>query len=264
MTDVSAPPSHASRVRDAYAAAAARYARWVAPGFAPVVRSLLGSPTPPAGPGLDVGSGTGLAVRVWRDLVPDARLIALDLTPAMLGYAAGLPRVAADASALPFPDGSFQSLVSVFALHHLSDPAAALGEWARVLAPGGALRVATWGPQSPTLWDVFDEAAREIGLEQTAIAGPALFSKAEPLASAASGTGFTEVAVATDVAAFQFADTAAYWRWRTAFPGAARTVAACSRQQRAALWSKIARRVVAWPRPLVSRHAVLYLRARRG
>ncbi len=42
-----------------------------------------------------------------------------------------------DVAALPFPDGSFDLVVSTFSMHHWSDPAAGLGEIARVLRPAG-------------------------------------------------------------------------------------------------------------------------------
>jgi SAM-dependent methyltransferase len=40
---------------------------------------------------------------------------------------------------LPFPDASFDAIVCVDAINHLADRAAVLGEWARVLVPGGRL-----------------------------------------------------------------------------------------------------------------------------
>jgi SAM-dependent methyltransferase len=40
---------------------------------------------------------------------------------------------------LPFPEGSFDSLICVDAINHLPDRPAILSEWARVLTPGGRL-----------------------------------------------------------------------------------------------------------------------------
>jgi ubiquinone/menaquinone biosynthesis C-methylase UbiE len=48
----------------------------------------------------------------------------------------------ADAAALPFVDGSFDVVVSRFALHHFEDPAVQIAEMRRVLRPGGRLAVA--------------------------------------------------------------------------------------------------------------------------
>lgn len=47
----------------------------------------------------------------------------------------------ADAESLPFPDGHFDIVYSWGVLHHTPDPARALAEAQRVLAPGGQLRV---------------------------------------------------------------------------------------------------------------------------
>ncbi len=43
----------------------------------------------------------------------------------------------ADATALPFPDASFDAVVSCLMLHHIIDWEAAVTEVARVLRPGG-------------------------------------------------------------------------------------------------------------------------------
>jgi len=43
----------------------------------------------------------------------------------------------ADATAMPFPDGSFDSVVSCLMLHHIVEWERALAEVARVLRPGG-------------------------------------------------------------------------------------------------------------------------------
>lgn len=47
----------------------------------------------------------------------------------------------ADAESLPFPDGQFDIVYSWGVLHHTPDPARALAEAQRVLAPGGQLKV---------------------------------------------------------------------------------------------------------------------------
>jgi ubiquinone/menaquinone biosynthesis C-methylase UbiE len=48
----------------------------------------------------------------------------------------------ADAESLPYPDGAFDLVVGHAFLHHLPEPAAALAEAHRVLAPGGGVFVA--------------------------------------------------------------------------------------------------------------------------
>jgi SAM-dependent methyltransferase len=83
---------------------------------------------------LDVAAGTG---HVARALAPKVRaVVALDATQAMLeqGRAYQVPNVIfmrGDAAALPFVDGSFDVVVSRFALHHFERPEVQLAEMRR-------------------------------------------------------------------------------------------------------------------------------------
>ncbi|WP_163509405.1 class I SAM-dependent methyltransferase [Fodinicola acaciae] len=85
---------------------------------------------------VDIACGTGL---VTSQL---AGAIGLDQAEMMLRLAA--PRlggrvVRADASALPFANGSMDAVTMIWLLHLVDDPAPVLGEAARVLRPGGRL-----------------------------------------------------------------------------------------------------------------------------
>ena len=75
-------------------------------------------------------------------------VVGLDYTPAMLGKArataasAGLTNVTfsrGDVSSIPFRTGSFNVVTCGFSIHHLLEPRAAFGEFARILARGGRL-----------------------------------------------------------------------------------------------------------------------------
>jgi SAM-dependent methyltransferase len=100
------------------------------------------------GPVLDMGCGPAhlgayLAAR-------GARVVGLDLAPRMVGAARRqrgaleLGRAVADMRQLPVTSGSCAAVVSFYALHHLPRPelAGVLGEFRRVLAPGGELALA--------------------------------------------------------------------------------------------------------------------------
>jgi ubiquinone/menaquinone biosynthesis C-methylase UbiE len=50
--------------------------------------------------------------------------------------------VVGDVAHLPFPDGSFDAVVSTMSMHHWADTAAGLAEIERVLRPGG--RAVIW------------------------------------------------------------------------------------------------------------------------
>lgn len=88
---------------------------------------------------LDVGCGGGLAVRELAGR--GVRAVGVDVEPAMVEAAAqrfpdGEFRVA-DATALPFDDGSFTGYRADKVLHTLAEPDLAVAEARRVLAAGG-------------------------------------------------------------------------------------------------------------------------------
>jgi SAM-dependent methyltransferase len=116
------------------------YAAWARSGrdasFAPVVALLLDLlPSPSLGV-LDVGCGEG---RVGAELTKRGYVVeGVDIEPAMVELAREHhPAALADATSLPFPDGSFETVVSIHALMEVDDLDAALRENARVLVPGG-------------------------------------------------------------------------------------------------------------------------------
>ena len=97
---------------------------------------------------LDVGCGTGVLLRDLAVRLPGAAcLTGVDAAAAMAGRAratvAGLdPRLGvlrAAAEQLPFPDDSFDLVVSTTSFDHWADQGAGLAECRRVLAPGGHL-----------------------------------------------------------------------------------------------------------------------------
>lgn len=100
---------------------------------------------------LDLGAGTAqIPVELCRRH-PDFRVVAIDLSVAMLDMARNNVEVAGltsqillahvDAKALPFADGRFSCVISNSIVHHIADPAPVLAEAWRVLAPGGHLFV---------------------------------------------------------------------------------------------------------------------------
>jgi demethylmenaquinone methyltransferase/2-methoxy-6-polyprenyl-1,4-benzoquinol methylase len=109
---------------------------------------------------LDVATGTGL---VARDLVRryGARVVGLDLTLSMLrrARAGGVSLVAGRAEQLPFPDASFDGVVFTYLLRYVDDPAATIGELARVLRPGGAMASVEFGVPDDGVaragWDLY-------------------------------------------------------------------------------------------------------------
>ena len=71
---------------------------------------------------------------------------------------AGAQATAGDATALPFPDGSFDRVIAAEVLEHIPADQAALHELARVLRPGGvaAVTVPAWLPER-ICWRLSDD-----------------------------------------------------------------------------------------------------------
>ena len=93
---------------------------------------------------LDVACGTGAVARCSAPLVgPTGRVVGLDLNPGMLTIARGMPAPEGipiewregNATALPFPNASFDLVCCQQGLQFFPDRTAALGEMFGVLAP---------------------------------------------------------------------------------------------------------------------------------
>lgn len=100
---------------------------------------------PPGSKVLDVGSGYSIFFLLGRDW--DADITCCDLDAAaidkMLGICPEFTWLVADATSLPFEDGSFGTVYAGEIIEHVPDPLLALAEWRRVLAPGGTLILTT-------------------------------------------------------------------------------------------------------------------------
>jgi arsenite methyltransferase len=102
---------------------------------------------------LDVGCGTGFpAVELAQRLGPTAHVTGIDPWAAALARAGRKAKVwgvgnvtfiDGDATSMPFPENSFELIVSNLGLNNFADPAAALAECRRVIRPGGRIALAT-------------------------------------------------------------------------------------------------------------------------
>ena len=109
-------------------------------------------PARPVGDVLEIACGTGIATRRLREwLDPSLRLVATDLSEAMLDYAhaklgqrSAIEWREADAARLPFRDGEFGAVVCAFGVMFVPDRQAAFREARRVLGKGGILLFNVW------------------------------------------------------------------------------------------------------------------------
>jgi ubiquinone/menaquinone biosynthesis C-methylase UbiE len=100
---------------------------------------------------LDLACGTGELERRMREAEPTARLVGVDLAPAMVERAraklndqSGVRIEQADVHDLPFEEGTFGVVVCANTFHYFTHPEDVLREARRVLRPGGRLVLLDW------------------------------------------------------------------------------------------------------------------------
>ena len=135
-------------------------AAWMAGDFGIVAKTIAGSgeafarrlEIQPGAHVLDVACGTGnVAIPLARQ---GAHVTGVDIAPNLLAQAR--ERAAAeglkisfdegDAEQLPYPDGTFDAVVTMFGAMFAPSPELVAAECARVLKPGGLLAMANWTP----------------------------------------------------------------------------------------------------------------------
>jgi ubiquinone/menaquinone biosynthesis C-methylase UbiE len=123
----------------------------VGPLFRPFAEKLISLLRPTREDRLiDVACGTGIVARVARErLGPEARIVGVDIAPAMLAVAQSVDRTIdwrqGNATSLPVePSERFTLLTCHQGLQFMPNKAAAVREMRRVLGPGGRLGIATW------------------------------------------------------------------------------------------------------------------------
>ena len=119
---------------------------------------------------LDLGSGAGTDSLIAAQMVgPEGRVTGIDMTLAMLGKAraaaaemgvTNVEFVESEAEQLPFPDGSFDVVISNGVIDLIPDKDAVFAELHRILVPGGRLQIADVTIQNP----VSAEGRRNIDL----------------------------------------------------------------------------------------------------
>lgn len=107
---------------------------------------------PPGAAIVDLGTGPGMLLPLLRARHPDARILGVEVQPAMLAHAreeaarAGATIVEHDIAAgpVPLPDGAADVVTAVHVLHELTYPTPLVAEMRRLLKPGGVAVLYDW------------------------------------------------------------------------------------------------------------------------
>jgi SAM-dependent methyltransferase len=114
---------------------------------------------------VDVGCGTGALTTVLAELIGPDHVAAVDPSEPFVEECRlrvpGADVRVGPAEALPFPDATFDRALSQLVFHFVHDPAAAVGEMARVTRPGGLVAACVWDfTGGMTMLRAFWDAAR--------------------------------------------------------------------------------------------------------
>jgi SAM-dependent methyltransferase len=133
-----------------------------APSYRAMFRALIDLiALEPNGRILDVGCGSGALDRLLAERLPNARIDAVDVNPFLLREAAGLAAgfgarirfAPGSATALPFPDQTFDGVFSITVLEEC-DAEKALAEIMRVTRPGGRIGIVVRAIDLPQWWNL--------------------------------------------------------------------------------------------------------------
>lgn len=195
---------------------------------------------------LDVGCGTGVVAR-RAALAVGARgqVVGVDLNEGMLRVAgraapAGAPVSwrQGNATSLPFPDGSFDVVLSQQMLQFVPEPSRAVAEMHRVLTPGGRLAISVCRPieHAPGYLPLVAGLRQHVGAEAEAMMrSPFPAWSVSRLREIVSGGGFDGVAISIEVMSVRYPSAAEFLRREAACSPLAGLVGAMSPNSRDAL-----------------------------
>ncbi len=162
---------------------------------------------------LDIGCGTGdTTLALAQCLGPDGRVLGVDVSRAMLGWAqeraatASATKAAfvlADAQAHTFAAEGFDLLVSRFGVMFFEDPVAAFANMLRAMKPGGRLAMMCWTSLAGNPWFALprEVAIRRMGPPPAAdpkAPGPLAFSEQDYVLGILQQAGWRDCKIAVE------------------------------------------------------------------
>jgi ubiquinone/menaquinone biosynthesis C-methylase UbiE len=190
----------------------------VGPLFRPFAEQLVAWVAPHRGDSvIDVACGTGIVARVAREqLGPQARIVGVDVAPAMLAVARTVDQTIdwrqGNATSLPVDaTEQFTVLTCHQGLQFMPDKPAAIREMRRVLAAGGRIAIATWSSLEdlPGMHELNAVVERHVG---RIVDSRHSFGDSNALKHLLVEAGFGDVHVGTLAHDVQFADGALFAR----------------------------------------------------
>jgi len=171
---------------------------------------------------LDVATGAGDPALAAADLVgPSGRVVGVDLAPEMVAAArqrAGdrqqVEFAEGDFDSLGFPPGSFDVVLSRWGLMFSADRDRTFRSLHALLAPGGVLAAAVWGPEESSpmmgLGGKVLTTRLELPVPPPGAPGPSSMSDADAASAEFTAAGFTDVSVTEYLVPFRLASPQRY------------------------------------------------------
>lgn len=170
---------------------------------------------------LDLGCGTGSLTRALVGRLAASRIVGLDVSAAYVDHARRQitdPRVefqVGDACAMPFPDSSFDGVLTMLVLPFVPDTAAAVSEMRRVARPCAVVAAAAWDVRGG--W-----VAQRMFLDTAAMIDPGAdalrarnctrpMMRPGELAAAWRDAGFLDIRATALTIRMEYADFEDYW-----------------------------------------------------
>lgn len=228
-------------------------------------RMLAGAGVVPGARVVDVAAGAGgQSLAAARRVGPDGAVLATDLSPTILTYAAkaaaeagltNLDTLEADGETLAgVPDGAFDSVISRLGLIYLPDQAGGLAAARRVLRDGGRFSAVVYStPDRNQFFSVPVSVIRDraqLPPPQPGQPGPFSLGADGVLADALTAAGFRDVTVEAVDAPVRLASAAECVRFeRESFGALHQMMAALPDDEKAQVWRDIEARLAEYETP---------------